>query len=59
MGEAPEDGGDAPVKFAEEPPARGVEEAKELAAWSHQCPVILKVGRCSHTPPTDIDPEGL
>jgi len=59
MGEAPEEGGDAPVKFAEEPPARGVEEFKDLASWSHQCPLILKVGRCSHTQPENIDPEAV
>jgi radial spoke head protein 4A len=42
------------VKMADEPPALGVEEAKSLEAWSHQQPIILKTGRCTHMAPVGM-----
>jgi radial spoke head protein 4/6 len=45
------------VKMAEEPPSLSVEEAKSLESWSHQQPILLKNGRCTHKPPVGM-PEG-
>lgn len=45
------------VKMAEEAPALGVEELKNLETWGHFHPIILKVGRCSHIPPVGMDDE--
>jgi len=41
-------------KVAEEPPAMGTDEMKNLENWSHLHPIILKAGRITH-----VEPEGM
>lgn len=45
------------IKLSEEFNLPGAEELKSLEAWGHKCPIILKVGRCSHTPPQGMGAE--
>lgn len=42
-------------KFAEEAPPTSTDDLKTLENWSHAYPIILKVGRCSHTEPEGMD----
>ena len=41
-------------KYAEESPPTSTDDLKTLENWSHAYPIVLKVGRCSHT-----EPEGM
>jgi radial spoke head protein 4A len=42
------------IKPAEEFALPGCDELKNLEAWGHRHPNILKAGRCSHAPPVGI-----
>ena len=43
--------------MAEEPPAVGVDELRNLETWAHQHPILLKAGRCSHLAPAHLGEE--
>lgn len=38
-------------KYKEEAPDQGVEALKDLGNWSHDLPILLKAGRCTHIAP--------
>lgn len=38
-------------KYKEEAPDQGVETLKDLGNWSHDLPILLKAGRCTHIAP--------
>jgi radial spoke head protein 4A len=42
-------------KFAEEAPLVSVDDLKTLESWSHAYPLVLKVGRCTHSEPVGMD----
>ena len=44
-------------KYTEEAPPTSVEDLKTLENWSHAYPIVLKVGRCTHTDPIGLDDE--
>jgi radial spoke head protein 4A len=45
------------VKLAEETPDMSTEAMKSLENWAHMQPNILKVGRCSHMAPANLNEE--
>lgn len=53
MYEMDEDSGEQ--KFAEEAPPTSTDDLKNLENWSHAFPIVLKVGRCSHTEPVGME----
>lgn len=45
------------MKYAEEAPDLSTEPLKSLENWCSVDPIILKVGRCTHTEPTHLPEE--